>query len=96
MGLYQFREEKSAQNKDLYLFTLGNGKKCFERVNLTKFVRVRDGNAIKLQSCLGYFLIWQGTTKAHSRPTQLRSNAAKSKKSQADCNFILFPSLKNE
>jgi hypothetical protein len=42
MGLSQYREEKSERNKGLYLFTLGNGKKCFERVNLTKFVRVRN------------------------------------------------------
>ena len=26
VGLYQYREEKSERNKDLYLFTLGKGK----------------------------------------------------------------------
>jgi hypothetical protein len=52
-------------------------------------------NLNSLGRFLGYFLIWQGTTRAQSRPTQLRRKAAKSKNSQVDCNFISFPSLEH-
>ena len=69
------------------------GAKIIQKRGL-KTACLRDGKEIKLQSWPNYFLIRQGTTRAHSEPTQLRSNAAKSKKSQPDCNFIFFPSLK--
>ena len=54
---------------------------------------IRNGNEIKQTSWLGYFLIWQGARKAHSQPTQLTSNAAKSKESGSSVYFILFPFL---